>query len=74
MKMLTPKEAAVVVGCSPQQIRTLIRKGTLKAKKVNRWKDSNGDWRYSYAISASEARRYAREPQTRGFPRGKKRS
>lgn len=70
---MTPTEAAGIVGCSPQQIRTLIRTGKLKAKKTRRKKDSQGNWQWTYDISRSEARRYAKEPQKQGFPRGKKR-
>ena len=31
---MTPKEAAVILDVSPQQVRTLIRTGKLKARKV----------------------------------------
>jgi len=70
---MTPTEASTIIGCSPQQVRTLIRTGTLKARKTQRRKDRNGNWQYSYSISESEAQRYAEKPQTKGFPRGQSR-
>lgn len=61
---MTPKEAAKVIGCSPQQVRTLIRTGKIKATK------REGLRGVVYNVSLREATRYKNKPQTRGWPRG----
>ena len=66
---MTPSKAAEVIGCTPRHVRALIQRGKLAAKKVH----SDSAPYFRYEITAAEARRYAREPQTRGFPRGGKR-
>lgn len=64
---MTPSEAAKVIGCSPQQVRTLIRVGLVSARKV---KTKNNQFGYRYEISLEEAERYRDKPQGRGYPRG----
>ena len=61
---MTPKEAAAIIGCSPQQVRTLIRSGRIKATQV---KCPQG---YYYNITRREAERYRDTPQKMGWPRG----
>ena len=70
LQLITPKQAASIVGCSPQQIRYLIRKNILRATKVATDCNQHG---YRYSIFAHEAERYAKQPQATGFPRGQKR-
>ena len=65
---MTPEQAAKVIGCSPQQVRTLIRSGTIKAsQRKTPWGS------HYYDIEPREAKRYRDIPQGRGFPRGQKR-
>lgn len=65
---MTPKEAADYIGCSPQQVRTLIRRGKIKARKH---KIPGGRKPgYCYLISKKEAERYRDAPQRQGWPRG----
>jgi len=67
MKTLTPKQAAVVIGCSPQQVRYLIYNKKIKAIKIKTDCNQHG---YRFAIPKNEAQRYADKPQTVGYPRG----
>jgi len=67
---MTPKKAAAVIGCSPQQVRTLIRNGMLRARMIKT--DCNPGYRYD--VTSKEAQRYRDQPQGRGYPRGRKRS
>ena len=67
---MTPSEAASHIGCSPQQVRTLIRSGTLKANRVESKNNQHG---FVYDVDWSEAERYRLMPQVQGFPRGRKR-
>ncbi len=64
---MTATEAAMLIGCTPQQVRTLIRTKKIKAKRI---KYPGG---YYYQIQKREALRYHNKPQTCGFPRGKAR-
>ena len=64
---MTPKQAAKIIGCSPQQVRTLIRKGTLWAKKVPTDQNQHG---YTYNVDCQSVRAYAKRPQSQGWPRG----
>lgn len=66
---MTPKQAALMIGCSPGQVRTLIRSGTLQATK--RLLPYGG---FMYDVSRSSVLRYLSKPQTVGYPRGRKRS
>ena len=61
---MTATQAARIIGCSPQQVRVLIRKGTIKA---TRWDMPGG---YYYDVSQVEAERYRDTEQTKGWPRG----
>ena len=61
---MTATEAAKIIGISPSQVRTLIRKKKIKAKRV---KYPGG---YYYQIQKREAIRYRNIPQTIGYPRG----
>ena len=65
---MTTKQAAVVIGCNPSQVRYLIRSGTIKAKK----KLITGGG-YSYTITQREAERFRDTEQTGGWPRGQNR-
>ena len=67
---MTPRQAAERIGCSPQQVRTLIRNGTLRATKV---KNPYGVG-YYYQVNTSDVRRYRNRKQTVGYPRGRPRS
>ncbi len=61
---MTPKEAAALVGCSPEHLTLLTRRGKIKATRHGR----------SYIVNRRSAQAYADREQTRGFPRGRKRS
>lgn len=64
---MTPREAASLLGMSPQQVRTLIRKKRLKAdRKVTPFNV------VEYDVSPSEVKRYRKVPHDgRGWRRGK---
>lgn len=67
---MTPTEAAEVIGVTSYQIRTLIRNGRLKARKIK-----TGVYPfYRYSLTRRECERYRDEPQARGWPRGRSRS
>ena len=66
---MTPNEAAAVIGCTGNQVRHLIRKGRLRSKRIR-----NRTYGYHYEVSRREAERYRDAPQTKGFPRGAKRT
>ena len=68
-KLITPKQAAKIIGCSTTQVRHLIRKGGIKARREQTDTNQTG-YRYRYLISVAEAERYRDTPQTRGWPRG----
>jgi len=61
---MIPNQAAAIIGCSPQQVRTLIRNGTLPATKLA---ILGG---FVYEIAKKDVVRYARTPQKHGWPRG----
>jgi hypothetical protein len=72
---MTPRQAADFIGCTPQQVRTLIRLGRIKAKRT-----ANKDYRgnpiegsYTYLINMQEVERYKEIPRSGGYPRGRKR-
>jgi hypothetical protein len=67
---LTPSQAAEVIGCSPQQVRTLIRVGRLRARRVSTRNNQHG---YRYTIALHDAELYRDTPQPKGYPRGRKR-
>ena len=65
---LTPTQAAAVIGCTPDNVRKMIRKGELNAVEVR----IPGGW--YYAIKPADAERIRDNPPTqRGTPRGSKR-
>lgn len=63
---MSPSEAAEKIGCSPQQVRWLIRNGRIRAKKV---KTADNQFGYVYSVPDSEVDRYKSTPQTTGRPR-----
>ena len=64
---MIPAQASRIIGCSPTQVRVLIRKKKIKA--VHREMPGG----YYYDVSLSEARRYRDTEQTGGWPRGQSR-
>ena len=65
---MTPKQAAAVIGCSPSQVRALIRTGKIKATKhLTPGSTTPG---YYYTVTRREAERYRDTPQKQGWPRG----
>jgi len=68
---VTLKEAAKIVGCSPQHLRYLIRTGKAKAT-TKAGGPKNFVW---YEMTEREARRLRdNPPKARGVPRGSKKS
>ena len=67
---MTTSQAAKIIGCSPQHVRTLIRQGKLRADRRASTHNQHG---YCYTIRLRDAERYRDKPQTRGYPRGRKR-
>jgi len=65
---MTTREASKRIGCSIQHVRTLIRRGTIRATETY---DSHGSM--YYRVNAGDVKRYASKPQSGGFPRGQKR-
>ncbi len=63
---MTPVEAAAVIGCSPQQVRYLIRTEKLSAIRL----PIPGG--FVYAIQKCEVLRYRDNPQHGGWPRGRR--
>ncbi len=63
---MTPAQAAVIIGCCKQQVRTLIRNGKLKAARRRSRNNQHG---YIYIISREEAVKYRDRPIGRGRPR-----
>lgn len=68
---MTASQAAKVIGCTVGQVRTLIRQGTLKAKRVQSPYVPKGHY---YNITPKEVERYRDKPQLCGFPRGQSRN
>lgn len=64
---MTPKEAATVINCGVAHVRSLVRSGKLRAKKLPI--EGGG---YYYEINSKDVAAYANRPVTRGRPRGKK--
>lgn len=71
-KVLTPIEAAQLIGCSVRHVRWLIVQGKVKAHRLV---DSTIGAGFTYRIDQASAHAYATKhvPQ-RGNPRGSKRS
>ena len=73
---MTPSQAALIIGCSPQNVRTMIRGGKMKAKKLPATKGKIGNNRHGHvwSISSEEAERVRQLRPVgnigRGRPRG----
>lgn len=69
---MTPKEAALLIGCHERYVRALIKKGELKARQIDAPHTNNLGYRWD--ISEKAVERFNRDHvQTKGFPMGKKR-
>jgi len=66
---LTSRQAADVIGCGVHQVRNLVRQGKLSAKR-SLFPNQYG---YCFRIAKEEVEQYASQPQTQGYPRGRKR-
>lgn len=64
---MTVREAAALIGCSLQQVRTLVRSGILRAKKVPTDTNQHG---YEYQLHHTSVLAYSKKPQKQGWPRG----
>jgi hypothetical protein len=62
---MTPAQAAVTIGCSTSQVRTLCRQGKLAHTTV---RTPGGQTLYN--IHPNAARAYRDRPQAGGWPRG----
>lgn len=60
-------EAAAVIGCSVHQVRELIRRGQLRAKKIATHDNQHG---YTYNVNSNDVQHYAARPASCGRPRG----
>ncbi len=68
---MNPREVANRLGCTPQNVRTMIRKGTMRAYKRNLYLSSSGEMLFEYAVSETEvARIISLQIKSRGVPRG----
>ena len=74
------RKAAEVLGCSPQHVRTLIRSGRLRGRKVPLTVQSKGSEPrrigFTWSITRAEVERFAAlpgDPKGRGYPRGRPR-
>ena len=70
IKFLTTNQAAAVIGCSPQQVRVLVRQGKLKHRRKKSAKNPVG---YDLEIEQPSAKAYSKTIPKRGWPRGQKR-
>lgn len=70
MEYVTTGKAAKIIGCSPQQVRTLVRNGKLEAIKEESPNSRTG---YVHMVSLNAVRAYRRTNQSKGWPRGKRR-
>lgn len=61
------REAAAIIGCSPQQVRTLIRSGRLKATPVHT------PFGHYFELLRKDVEKYRDIPQLVGYPRGRRR-
>jgi len=64
---MTPRQAAKVIGCTATNVRTLINRGRLSAVQVP------CAYGFTWDLDPKDVTRYARKPQGRGYPRGRKR-
>lgn len=71
---MSPAQAAVIIGCSPQQVRWLIRKGTIKAKRRKSLSKVKGAPVWEYVITEAQAvQAKDHKKDGRGYPRGRPR-
>lgn len=68
MEELTTNEAAKIIGCSIQHVRTMIR-----SNKLNATKHPLPTYGFYYTVPREEAERVRDMGQTTGFPRGARR-
>jgi len=54
---MRPSKAAKIIGCSAQNVRTFIRLGKIKAKKVNTENNQHG---YEWDVDPKSVREYAK--------------
>ena len=67
---MTPREAAELIGCSPQHVRTLVRAGKLPATRKPTDCNQHG---YRLVITRRDAQRFRDTPRRGpGRPRGSK--
>lgn len=69
-ELLTPREAAKIIGCSIHHVRVLIRSDKLPAMIQDTDDNQHG---YRFGIKPADAEAYAKIKHRRGWPRGKKR-
>jgi len=65
---MTTKEAAKLLGCSPQHVRTLIRQGRLKVKPAALLRGFG--YFKGYEVNRDSVEQYKNLPRGRGRPRG----
>jgi len=71
---MTATEAARLIGCHPRYVRSLIVQGKLRATVVPVGDDRLHPYRTRYDVTLEEVRSFLREPQSRGWPRGRPRN
>ena len=65
---MTPVEAAALIGCSVRHVRLLCKQRKIKTR---RRKMQSG---FYYVLDPTSVQAYANTKQSKGFPRGQKRS
>ncbi len=60
-------EAAKLIGCSPSQVRVLLRSGKIKGQK---WSTEIGEY---WTVNKHSTEQYRDTQQHGGYPRGRKR-
>lgn len=68
--VLSARQAAMVIGCTPCRVRQMATSGQIKATKME---SDNNQWGYEWLITRREAERVRDNlPEKRGAPRGGK--
>ena len=67
---MTPKQAAIEIGCTVSHVRRMINLGKLPAKKVATENNQHG---YVYDVSSKQVSKIKSSNHSRGWPRGKTR-
>lgn len=69
-------EAALKIGCCPAHLRLLIRRGKIKATRVESVTPVKKLATHTYVVGESEIERFLAEsnPRKQGWPRGKPRT